>query len=76
MKKLSTLFLALIMILSLCACGGSGDETKAPEGLQIGYAKVDITPDFDVGLNGYGNAATRRAEGDICLHNLYRSHRW
>lgn len=63
MKKLITLFLALVMILSLCACGGSGDETKAPEGLQIGYAKVDITPDFDVGLNGYGNAATRRAEG-------------
>ena len=32
-------------------------------GLQIGYAKVDITPDYVIGLGGYSNAETRKSEG-------------
>ena len=43
MKKLLSLTLAVIMILSLCACGGSGNETpsepEAPK-LELGFGKV------------------------------------
>ena len=31
--------------------------------LQAGYARVDITPDFSVGLDGYHNEETRRSQG-------------
>ena len=31
--------------------------------LQAGYAKVDITPDYPVGLGGYSNAESRRSVG-------------
>ena len=32
-------------------------------GLLAGFAKVDITPDYQVGLGGYSNAETRRNVG-------------
>lgn len=32
-------------------------------GLQVGYAKIDITPDYSIGLGGYSNAETRKSEG-------------
>jgi len=32
-------------------------------GLLAGYAKMDITPDYQVGLGGYSNAETRRNTG-------------
>lgn len=32
-------------------------------GLQVGYAKVDITPDYVIGLGGYSNSETRKSEG-------------
>ena len=70
MKKLISLLLVLVMAISLCACTGSGETdatgdgaAAAQEGLQIGYAKIDITPDFSVGLGGYSDAETRRSEG-------------
>lgn len=31
--------------------------------LQAGFARVDITPDFSVGLDGYHNEETRRSQG-------------
>ena len=31
--------------------------------LQAGFAKVDITPDYPVGLGGYSNAMIRRSKG-------------
>ena len=68
MKKYLALFLVLIMTLSLCACGSSGDagDTQAaPEGLQVGYAKINITPDYEVGLGGYSDAETRTKQGFI-----------
>ena len=33
------------------------------KGLMAGFAKVDITPDYTVGLGGYSNAETRRNVG-------------
>ena len=71
MKKLIALLLVLVMAISLCACAGSGetnetgDAAAANDGLQIGYAKIDITPDFSVGLGGYSDAETRRSEGFV-----------
>jgi len=71
MKKLLSLLLALVMVISLCACADSGDgdnggdQAAAAGGLQIGYAKIDITPDFSVGLGGYSDAETRRSEGYV-----------
>ena len=57
MKKFISLLLVLAMAISLCACAGSGESNQdggdtAASGLQIGYAKIDITPDFSVGLGG------------------------
>lgn len=73
MKRIITLFLALVMVLSLCACAGSGEGGNAEtggaaapaDGLQIGYSKINITPDFSVGLGGYSDAETRRSEGFV-----------
>ena len=69
MKRIITLLLAMVMAFSLCACGGSGDgqqgNTGAPEGLQVGYAKVSITPAYVVGLGGYSDAETRASEGFV-----------
>ena len=68
MKKITTLFLALAMVLSLCACGNSeGAETTgaAPEGLQVGYAKINITPSYEVGLGGYSDSESRASTGFV-----------
>ena len=69
MKRIITLILAIVMTLSLCACGASentdatGGDSTAAAGLQVGYARVNITPDYSVGLAGYSDDETRRSEG-------------
>ena len=68
MKKRITFLLVLAMVLSLCACAGSGSaggETTAPAaaGLQVGFSKVNITPDYSVGMDGHSNSDTRHSEG-------------
>ena len=67
MKRIITLLLAMVMTLSLCACAGSGDaqqtDAAKTEGLQVGYAKIDITPTYEVGLHGYGDTAKRASQG-------------
>ena len=71
MKKILCLLLALVMTIGLCACTGSGekqsqgDQAAAAEGLQIGYAKINVTPSYSVGLSGYSDAETRKSEGFI-----------
>ena len=69
MKKYIALFLALLMTLSLCACSGSETGEKSDDaaaaGLQIGYAKINITPDFSVGLGGYSDNETRKSQGFV-----------
>ena len=66
MKKLLSLLLVFAMTLSLCACTGSGAaETTAPvaQGLQVGYARMSITPGGGVNMRGYGNDAHRISTG-------------
>ena len=64
MKRFITFFLVAVMLFSLCACTDSGSgKTDAPQGLQVGYAKINTTPDFSVGLSGYSDEATRKSTG-------------
>ena len=65
MKKILSILLTIAIVFGLCACGGSGNnnENKPAECLQVGFSKIDVTPDFSVGLEGYADTATRRSEG-------------
>lgn len=66
MKKMTVFLLTCALVLGLCACGGNtpAEETQAPvEGLQVGYAKVNITPGYKLGLGGYSDAETRTSDG-------------
>ena len=66
MKKAIGLILTLVLLLGLCACGEidpQSTEPAAAAGLQIGYAKINITPDFSVGLGGNSDMETRRSTG-------------
>lgn len=68
MKKVLTLLLALAMMLCLVACTGSGAEETKPSanaGLQVGYAKINVTPSYSVGLSGYSDAESRLSEGFV-----------
>ena len=66
MKKMICLFLAILMTLSLCACGGSnaGTQEEKPQ-LEIGYGKVNITPSYSVGLAASGDEKQRRSTGMV-----------
>ena len=66
MKKIICLFLAILMTLSLCACGGSnaGTQEEKPQ-LEIGYGKVNITPNYSVGLAASGDEKQRRSTGMV-----------
>ena len=77
MKKLLCLTLAVLMILSLCACGGSSagnqEEPEEKPQLEIGFGRVNITPSYAVGMSSSGTEKHRRHEGIIaCL--LLQSH--
>jgi len=71
MKKLISLVLAALLLLSLCACSsGSGNNsgtnaaTEPKASFMAGYGKVDITPEnYGVPMNGYGNTDTRLSTG-------------
>lgn len=64
MKRLITFLLAFVMVLSLYACGGSGEGDSAPlEGLCVGFGRENVTPDFSVGIGGYSDNETRRSQG-------------
>ena len=74
MKKLLCLLLAVVMLLGLCACGGSegttgneaaGEQQETEKQLQIGYGKVNITPSYSVGLASSGDEKNRRSTGLI-----------
>jgi hypothetical protein len=62
MKKLLSLTLAVVLLLSLCACA----PEEAPKSqLQVGFGKVNVTPTYSVGLSGTGNANVRKSIGII-----------
>lgn len=65
MKKLLSLTLAIVLVLGLCACGGSGDNSGKEEdtGLQVGYNRQSILPTSSVNMAGYGNQSTRMSTG-------------
>lgn len=63
MKKIITYLLLIAMAVALCACGPK-EEAKKPDVLKVGFAKIDITPDFEVGLAGYSDATTRKNTDD------------
>ena len=75
MKKVITLFLVCVMVLSVFAgCGEKKEEKlgeKKFESFSVGYAKVDITPsmEYTLPLVGNGDHATRVATG--VLENLW-----
>ena len=69
MKKYLTILLAAALLLTLMGCTTpQQEETPPPAPQEVGYSKVDITPDFTVGLSGYDNADKRLATG--ILSNL------
>lgn len=72
MKRLFCLSFSVLLILSLfagCAASESGNTTDASDAsdasqvlehaLQVGYARVDISPTASVPLTGYGDTDTR-----------------
>lgn len=74
MKTFLSIFLVLVLVLGLCACGGTassenaGNANPAAAGLKdgqllVGYSKVDITPEDPVPLGGYGNTLQRISTG-------------
>ena len=68
MKKFLSICLLAALLLSLCACGAAGqsaETTAAPADtrLQVGYGKVDITPNIPLPLQGYGNTEKRISTG-------------
>lgn len=80
MKKILLVILTAVIILGMCACSGgqAGQDdqtntTTAPVTTEnvfmAGYANVNITPDFNVPLTGYGNQDTRISTGK--LNDLY-----
>ena len=58
MKKFICFLLTVVLALGLCACGESSGAAK---GLQAGFGRANITPEYEVQLSG--GAATRNSEG-------------
>ena len=72
MKKMIALLLAVLTVLSLCACGAGGEakqEEKAEGKLQLGFGRVCISPENSIPLNGYGTS-TNRMSTEV-LNDLY-----
>ena len=64
MKKLFSLTLAFLLVLSLCACNASGGKETA--GFRIGFGRANITPeDTGISLGGYQNDSERLSEGYV-----------
>ena len=73
MKKLISLLLSAILLISLVACGsasapaqGGSETTAASQGsgeFLVGYSKVNITCEYSVPLRGYGDTEKRMSNG-------------
>ena len=74
MKRVLSLILAVVMVLSLVACGAKKEKSnKKPweglEGLHIGYGKAAYTPGEGTPMGGYGAPMSRLSTGQ--LSDLY-----
>ena len=74
MKKIFSIILATVLLLSLTACaGGDATQTAAPTDttaaaqnvFMAGFGEANITPDFPVEMTGYGNNSTRISTGKL-----------
>lgn len=67
MKKQICLLLTVLFMLLCCGC--QNETVQVPETpeepLQIGFAKINMTPTYSVGLSGMGNAGIRRSDGIV-----------
>lgn len=66
MKKQIAIFLALAVILSLCACGGGGEAAgggETAQGLQVGFGRKVIMPEESVPMAGYTDSSQRMSAG-------------
>ena len=89
MKKIISILLTVTLFFGLCACGEKADSdlhfpeqtqnpiellTSSSNTLQIGFSKVDLTPDSTVGLSGYSRRrALQPAVGTGCAQQRVRS---
>ena len=70
MKRIFVCLLACMMLLSLCACGTEEPQlttqpTTLPAAkLQVGFGEAELTPDWPIGLSGFGNEKTRISTGN------------
>lgn len=65
MKRIVSLFMALVLALGLAACGSQSTaetEAKVLPPLQVGYGRVDISPEAGTPLGGYSNSSNRLCE--------------
>lgn len=66
MKKILCVFLAVMLVLGLCACGGEGGSeqggSNTSAGLQVGFGREKIMPTEPVNISGGGDAS-RISEG-------------
>ena len=83
MKKITILFMSLVLVLALCACGQTSveqptesattqaTETTVPEAgkLLVGYARADVTPKITTPLRGFGSTSDRMS--NTVLEPLY-----
>ena len=71
MRKILSLTLAVLLTLSLVACGQILPQETEPAAakIQIGFGRVNITPKDSVPLNGYGTS-TNRMSTDV-LDDLF-----
>lgn len=51
MKRVFSILLVVLLVLSLCACGGK----ETAKGLQVGFAREKVTPTGSVWLSGGGD---------------------
>lgn len=64
MKRILTFILAAVMVLSLCACGGSAGGEETPAGLQVGFGRENVMPDTVENAHlGGDDDAFRKATG-------------
>lgn len=65
MKKQFCALLTIAICMGLFGCSGMPAATTLPveSWLEAGFARVDVTPDFNIGLDGSGNADTRISKG-------------